>query len=173
VAIPRISPYVARVSFTQWQTALPLGKWSAGQGWKKALTAVSDFIPGHDAEAAFTRGFADAGGQVVGTIRFPSNNPDFAPFVQKAKDARPDVLFIFVPGGTQATAMMKAIRDLGVRQAGIAVVATQDLVADEELPNMGDAPLGLVTAGNYSAAVMRPANIAFVAAWEKEYGAVS
>jgi len=173
VAIPRISPYVARVSFTQWQTALPLGKWSAGQGWKKALTAVSDFIPGHDAEAAFTRGFADAGGQVVGTIRFPSNNPDFAPFVQKAKDARPDVLFIFVPGGTQATAMMKAIRDLGVRQAGIAVVATQDLVADEELPNMGDAPLGLVTAGNYSAAATRPANIAFVAAWEKEYGAAS
>ena len=43
---PRISPYVARVSFTQWQTALPLGKWTAGQGWKKAFTAVSDFIPG-------------------------------------------------------------------------------------------------------------------------------
>src|SRR6476646_9726544 len=118
VSIPRISPYVARVSFTQWQTAMPLGKWAAGQGWKKAFTAVSDFIPGHDAENAFTRGYADAGGQVVGTIRFPSNNPDFAPFVQKAKDARPDVLFIFVPGGTQATAMMKAIRDLGVRQAG-------------------------------------------------------
>jgi len=101
VAIPRISPYVARVSFTQWQTALPLGRWSASQGWKKAVTAVSDFIPGHDAEAAFSKGFTDTGGQVLSTIRFPASNPDFSPFVQKAKDARPDVLFIFVPGGTQ------------------------------------------------------------------------
>jgi len=173
VAIPRISPYVARVSFTQWQTAMPLGKWAAGQGWKKASTAVSDFIPGHDAENAFTKGYTDAGGQIVSAVRFPPSNPDFAPFVQKIKDARPDVLFIFVPAGTQATAMMKAIRDLGIREAGIKVVATQDLVADEELPNMGDAPVGLVTAGNYSAAAVRPANAEFIAAWVKEYGAKS
>jgi branched-chain amino acid transport system substrate-binding protein len=173
VAIPRISPYVARVSFTQWQTALPLGKWVAGQGWRKAATAVSDFIPGHDAENAFTKGYTDAGGQIVSSVRFPTNNPDFAPFVQKIKDVRPDVLFIFVPGGTQATAMMKVIRDLGVREAGTKVVATQDLVVEEELPNMGDAPVGLVTAGNYSAAATRPANTAFVASWIKEYGAAS
>ena len=173
VAIPRISPYVARVSFTQWQTALPLGKWSAGQGWKKAYIAVSDFIPGHDAEAAFTKGYTDAGGQIVGSVRFPTNNPDFAPFVQKAKDAKPDVLFIFVPGGTQATAMMKSIKELGLKEAGIKVVSTQDLVPDEELPNMGDAPIGLVTSGNYSTAAVRPANTAFLAAWAKEYPKVT
>jgi branched-chain amino acid transport system substrate-binding protein len=99
--IPRISPYVARVSFTLWQTGLPLGKWAAGQGWKKGYTMVSDFIPGHDGEAAFTKGFTDNGGQMAGAIRFPANNPDFAPFVQKAKDAKPEVLFVFVPGGPQ------------------------------------------------------------------------
>jgi branched-chain amino acid transport system substrate-binding protein len=173
VSIPRISPYVARVSFTQWQTAVPLGKWTAQQGWKKAFTAVSDFIPGHDAENAFNKGFGDAGGQIIGAVRFPTNNPDFAPFVQKAKDAKPDVLFIFVPGGTQATAMIKAIKDLGLREAGINVVSTQDLVPDEELPNMGDAPIGLVTAGNYSTAATRPANAAFLAAWAGEYGSKS
>jgi branched-chain amino acid transport system substrate-binding protein len=173
VAIPRISPYIARVSFTQWQTALPLGKWAAEQGWKTAFTAVSDFIPGHDAENAFNSGYKQAGGQTIGAIRFPTNNPDFAPFVQKAKDAKPDVLFIFVPGGTQATAMMKAIKDLGLREAGIKIVSTQDLVPDEELPNMGDAPIGLVTAGNYSTAATRPANAAFLAAWAREYGAKS
>jgi branched-chain amino acid transport system substrate-binding protein len=173
VAIPRISPYVARVSFTQWQTALPLGKWVAAQGWKKAFTAVSDFIPGHDAETAFTKGYVDAGGQIVGTIRFPPNNADFTPFVQRAKDAKPDVLFVWIPAGTQATAMMKAIRDLGVQQAGIKVVSTQDLVPDEELPNMGDAPIGVVTAGNYSTAGVRPANTEFLAAWAKTYGAKS
>jgi branched-chain amino acid transport system substrate-binding protein len=169
-AIPRISPYVARVSFTTWQSAVPLGKWSAGKGWKKGYTAVSDFIPGHDAENAFKTGFTGAGGEIIGAVRFPTNNPDFAPFVQKVKDAKPDVLFIFVPGGTQATAMVKAIKDLGLREAGIEIVSTQDLVPDEELPNMGDAPIGLVTAGNYSAAAVRPANAAFLAAWAREYG---
>jgi branched-chain amino acid transport system substrate-binding protein len=170
VAIPRISPYVARVSFTLWQLSLPLGKWAAQKGWKKGYTAVSDFIPGHDAENAFKKGYTDAGGEIVGSLRFPTNNPDFAPFVQKVKDAKPDVLFIFVPGGTQATAMMKAIKDLGLREAGINVVSTQDLVPEEELPNMGDAPVGLVTAGNYSTAAVRPANAEFLAAWTKEYG---
>lgn len=172
-AITRISPYVVRVSFTTWQPGLPLGKWSAGKGWKKGYTAVSDFIPGHDAENAFVKGYTDAGGQIIGSVRFPTNNPDFAPYVQKVKDAKPDVLFIFVPGGTQATAMMKAIKDLGLREAGINVVSTQDLVPEEELPNMGDAPIGVVTAGNYSTAAVRPANQEFLAAWAKEYGAKS
>jgi branched-chain amino acid transport system substrate-binding protein len=169
VAIPRISPYVARVSFTLWQQSYPLGKWAAQKGWKKAYTAVSDFIPGHDAEGAFTKAFTEAGGQIVGAVRFPTTNPDFVPFVQRVKDAAPDVMFIFVPAGGQATAMMKAIRDLRLREAGIAVVATQDLVPDEELPNMGDTPVGLITAGIYSVAGVRPANAAFLAAWNAEY----
>jgi branched-chain amino acid transport system substrate-binding protein len=169
VGIPRISPYVARVSFTLWQQSYPLGKWAAQKGWKKAYTAVSDFIPGHDAEAAFTKAFTDAGGQMVGAVRFPPTNPDFVPFVQRVKDAAPDVMFIFVPAGGQATAMMKAIKDLKLREAGISVVSTQDLVPDEELPNMGDAPVGLITSGIYSTAGQRPANAAFLAAWKAEY----
>lgn len=173
VAIPRISPYIVRVSFTLWQTGMPLGKWAAAKGWKKAYTMVSDFIPGHDAEGAFKKGFTDGGGEVIGSVRFPTNSPDFAPFVQKAKDSKPDTLFIFVPGGPQATAMMKAIKDVGLREAGINVVSTHDLVPDEELPNMGDAPVGLITAGNYSTAAVRPANAAFLAEWTKEYGVKS
>ena len=169
VAIPRISPYVARVSFTLWQQAYPAGKWAAQKGWKKAYTAVSDFIPGHDAEGAFTKAFTDAGGQMVGAVRFPPTNPDFVPFVQRVKDAAPDVLFIFVPAQGQATAMMKAIKDLKLREAGITVLSTQDLVPEEELPNMGDAPIGLITSGIYSVAGERPANAAFLAAWKAEY----
>jgi branched-chain amino acid transport system substrate-binding protein len=170
VTIPRISPYVVRISFTLWQESYPIGKWAAEQGWKTGYTAVSDFIPGHDAEAAFTKAFTDAGGKIVGAVRFPPTNPDFAPFVQRIKDAKPDVVFIFVPAGTQATAMINAIKDLGLREAGIHVVAPQDLLPDEELPRMGDTPLGLITSGTYSADAKRPANEAFRAAWKREYG---
>src|SRR5437660_3266228 len=169
VAIPRISPYVARVSLTLWQQAYPLGKWAAQKGWKKAYTAVSDFIPGHDAEAAFTKAFTDAGGQIVGAVRFPTTNPDFVPFVQRVKDAAPEIMFIFVPAQGQSTAMMKAIKDLRLREAGINILSTQDLVPEEELPNMGDMPVGLITAGIYSVAGVRPANAAFLAAWKAEY----
>jgi branched-chain amino acid transport system substrate-binding protein len=169
-SIPRLSPYVVRISFTLWQQAYPIGKWAAEQGWKTGYTAVSDFVPGHDSEAAFTKAFADAGGKIIGAVRFPPTNPDFAPFVQRIKDAKPDVVFIFVPAGTQATAMMKAIKDLGIREAGINVTAPQDLLPDEELPRMGDTPIGLITSGAYSADAKRPANEAFLAAWKGVYG---
>ena len=169
-AIPRISPYVVRDSFTQWHTALPMGQWAVKQGWKTAFTAVSDFIPGHDADDAFKKGFTDAGGKVLGSIAFSPSSPDFPPVVQRIRDTKPDVAFVWVPAGTQATAMMKAIQDLGVRQAGINVVSTQDLVPDEELGNMGSAAIGVITAGNYSVAGDRPANKAFLDAWNKAYG---
>ena len=169
-AIPRISPYVVRVSFTIWQQAYPMGKWAAQQGWKKGYTAVSDYIPGHDGEAGFAKGFTDGGGEMAGSVQFPPANPDFAPFVQRIKDAKPDVVFVFVPGGKQATGFMKAWTDLGLGTSGIKLVGTQDIVTDDELPNMGEAPLGIVTAGIYSVAGKRPQNQAFLAAWTQEYG---
>ena len=168
-AIPRISPYVARVSFTLWQQGYPIGKWAAEQGWRKAFTAVSDFIPGHDSEASFTKGFTDGGGQIVGAVRFPPANADFAPFAQRIRDVKPDVAFLWIPAGPQSTAFIKAIRDVGVREAGIQITSAQDLQPDEELPNMGDTPLGIITSGNYSTAGVRPANAAFLAAWKRDY----
>jgi branched-chain amino acid transport system substrate-binding protein len=165
--IPRISPYIARVSFTLWQQGYPIGKWAAEQGWKKGYTAVSDFIPGHDSEASFTKGFTDGGGQIIGSVRMPPQNPDFAPFMQRVRDAKPDVAFLWTPGDQ---GLMKAVRDLGLREAGIQLTSAQDLLPDEQLPNMGDTPLGIITSGTYSVAGDRPANKVFVAAWHKEYG---
>jgi branched-chain amino acid transport system substrate-binding protein len=170
VQIPRISPYVARVTFTLWQEGYPIGKWAAEQGWKSAYTAVSDFIPGHDSEASFTKGFTDGGGKIVGAVRMPPANPDFIPFMQRIKDAKPDVAFLWVPADPQATAIIKAVKDLGVREAGINITSTQDLLPDEGLLNMGDTPLGIITSGTYSSAGKRPANAAFLAAWKRDYG---
>jgi branched-chain amino acid transport system substrate-binding protein len=169
-SLPRLSPYVVRVSFTQWQTALPIGTWAAKNGLKRGYTAVSDFVPGHDAEAAFAKGYKDAGGEIIGSVRFPLQSPDFAPFLERAKDAKPDALYVFVPSGAQATALMKAYADLQLKAAGVTMVGPMDLVPDYELPNMGTAPLGLVTAGNYSSAAERPQNREFVAAWKQAYG---
>ena len=163
------SPYIARTSFTLWQSSYPMGTWAAKR-FKTAYVAVADFGPGHDAQEAFTRAFTAAGGKVIGTVRMPPPTSDFAPFLQRVKDAKPDTLFVFVPAGKSATAFMKGFGDLGLGQAGIKLIGPGDIVTDEELPNMGDVPIGVMTMFHYSAAGDRPANKAFVAAYQKEYG---
>ena len=166
------SPYLARFSFTLWQSSYPLGQWAARK-YKSAYILVSDFGAGHDSEAAFEKGFSDGGGQIVAKVRMPLQSPDFVPFMQRVKDTKPDILFAFIPAGKQATAIMKAYGELGLDKAGIKFIGPGDITTDEELPNMGDVALGALTAHHYSAAADRPANKAFVAAWRKEYGANS
>ena len=164
-----MSPYMARASFTLCQSSYPAGQWAAKK-YKRAYTAVSDFAPGHEAEGCFVRGFKEGGGEIVGSVRIPLANPDFVPFMQRIKDAKPDALFAFNPAGKQAAAMMKAYGDLSMDKANIKYLGTGDIVTDEELAGMGDVALGVTTVHHYSAAGDRPANKAFVAAYKKEYG---
>jgi len=164
------SPYIVRLSFTLWQSCYPLGQWAAKK-FKRTYTMVSDFGPGHDCEDAFVRASKEAGGEVVGTVRVPLVNPDFVPYIQRVKDAKPDALMVFVPAGKSATAVLKAFGDLGLPKAGVKLIGPGDLTTDEELENMGDAALGVLTVHHYSAAATRPANKAFVAAWKRDYGA--
>jgi branched-chain amino acid transport system substrate-binding protein len=166
------SPYIVRDSFTLWQSSYPLGQWAAKK-YKRAYTLVSDYGPGHDAEAAFTEAFKAGGGQIVGSVRVPVQNPDFAPYMQRVKDAKPDALMVFIPAGKTATAVMKTFSELGLASAGVHLIGPGDITTDEELPNMGDVALGVFTVFHYSAAADRPANKRFVEAWKKEYGASS
>ncbi len=167
-----MSPFMVRTSFTLTQQAYPLGTWAAKHGYKKAYVANSDYAPGNEGSDAFAKAFKEAGGEVVGQVKFPAppTTPDFAPYLQRIKDAKPDVLYIFVPAGAQATEVMKAARDLDLKGAGITLISTEDLVPDEELKNIGDQAIGLVTSGIYSADATRPQNKAFVEAYYKEYG---
>jgi branched-chain amino acid transport system substrate-binding protein len=169
VDVPYMSPYFARVSFTLWQSCYPLGQWAAKK-YKRVYTAVSDFAPGHEAEEAFLKGFKEGGGEIVASVRIPLANPDFVPYMQRVKDAKPDAVFSFIPAGKQATAIMKAYGDLGLDKAGIKFIGPGDLTTDEELQGMGDVALGVITSHHYSAAADRPANKAFVAAYKKEFG---
>src|SRR5438874_9324780 len=163
------SPYIARTSFTLWQSSYPLGQW-ASKKFKTAYTLVSDFGPGHDSEEAFIKGFTEGGGKILVSVRVLLQNPDWAAYMQRVKDARPDALKVFIPAGKTATAVMKNFSDLGLDKAGIKLIGPGDITTDEELPNMGDVAIGVLTVHHYSAAATRPANKAFVEAWKKEYG---
>lgn len=164
------SPYVVRVSLTLPQVAAPLATWAAKEGIRGVYSLVSDYAPGADAEAQFRKTFEAAGGKIVAADKVPLNSPDFAPFVQRIKDAKPEAVFVFVPAGTQGIAFMKAARERGLAEAGIRVIATGDLTEDQQLDPMGDAALGVVTTHHYSAAHASPENEAFLAAFTKVAG---
>ena len=163
------SPYVVRVSHTLPQDTAPIATWAAKNGIKKVYTVVADFGPGHDAETQFKKTFTEAGGQIVGEVRVPVKNPDFAPYLQKIKDTKPDAVFLFIPPGAESIAFMKGFVDRGLGQAGIKVIATGDLTDEDVIEATGDSVLGVINSFHYSEAHDSPENKAFVAAYVKAY----
>ncbi|RZA30399.1 MAG: ABC transporter substrate-binding protein [Proteobacteria bacterium] len=156
------SEYIARVSMTLPQVSAPMATWAVKNNIKRVVTLVADYGPGIDAETAFKNTLVAGGGQIVESIRVPLRNPEFAPFIQRIKDAKPEAVFVFVPAGEQGVAFMKGYRERGLAEAGIKVIATGDLTDDHVLPAMGDATLGVITSFHYSAAHNSPENKAFL-----------
>lgn len=156
------SNYIARFSMTLPQVSGPVATWAIKNNIKSAVTLVADYAPGIDAETAFKTNFLGGSGQVIESIRVPLRNPEFAPFVQRIKDDKPQAVFIFVPAGEQGIAFMKTYREKGLAEAGIKVIATGDLTDDHVLQSMGDPTLGVITSFHYSAAHDSPENKAFL-----------
>jgi branched-chain amino acid transport system substrate-binding protein len=165
-SITERSPYIVRTSFTLPQSSVIMAQWALKNGLKKVVSMVSDFAPGIDSETSFKEAFLKGGGTIPEFIRVPLANPDFAPFLQRARDAKPDAVFIFVPAG-QGAIFVKQFIERGLDKAGIKIIGPGDVTDDDLLPNMGDAVLGAVTAHMYSAAHPSKLNKDYVAAFEK------
>ncbi|MEP7064321.1 MAG: ABC transporter substrate-binding protein [Betaproteobacteria bacterium] len=164
------SPYIVRVSMTLPQVSTPMALWAWKNGIKSVYTAVSDYGPGLDAEAAFSKAFKAAGGEIVGSVHMPLKNPEFAPFIQRIKDAKPEAVFLFLPAGEQGIAFMKGFKERGLAESGIKLIATGDITDDSVLQSMGDSVLGLTTSFHYSAAHDSPENRAFLKAYTEVNG---
>ncbi|HEX8010403.1 MAG TPA: ABC transporter substrate-binding protein [Casimicrobiaceae bacterium] len=164
------SPYIVRASMTLPQVTQPMAIWAAKNGIKQVYTVVADYGPGLDAEKAFTEAFKKAGGEIVGSVRTPLQNPDYGPFIQRVKDAKPQAVFLFLPAGEQGIAFMKGYEERGLKQAGIKLIATGDITDDGVLEAMGDPTLGLITSFHYSAAHDSPENAAFKKAYAEANG---
>jgi branched-chain amino acid transport system substrate-binding protein len=161
------SPFFVRTSCTLAQSSAILADWATKNGLRRAVTLVTEFAPGLEAEETFTNNYKAAGGRVAEAIRVPLRSPDFAPFLQRVKEAAPQMLFVFVPS-TQAAVFAKQFVERGLDKAGITLIGPGDLTDDEALPNMGDAMLGAVTAHFYSAAHVSALNKAFTEAYQQE-----
>ena len=164
--IPTRSPFIVRPNFTLPQVTGPIAEWALKNKIKRVVTMVTDYGPGLDAEKTFISVFKAGGGEVVESIRTPLRNPDYAPFLQRAKDAKPDALFVFVPSG-EGLAVMKQFDERGLKQAGIKLIGTGDVTDDDLLVSMGAPAVGVITSFHYSAAHVSPENKAYVDAFMK------
>lgn len=165
-SITEASPYIVRTSTTLPQSAVAMADWAPANGIKKVVTLVTDYGPGIDAEKYFKERYATNGGQVIDSLRVPLRNPDFAPFLQKVRDAKPDALYVFLPSGA-GSALMKQFTERGMDKAGIRLIGTGDITDDDILNSMGDAALGVVTSHYYSASHNSAVNKKFVEAFGK------
>ncbi|MDT1060797.1 ABC transporter substrate-binding protein [Paracoccus sp. CPCC 101403] len=165
-SITEASPYVVRTSYTTPQVTSKIAEWAAQQGIKRAITVVSDYGPGIDAEKTFVASFGAAGGEVPQTLRVPLQNPDFSPFLQKVVDAKPDAIFVFVPSGVGAQ-FMKQFVERGLDKSGVKLLADGGITDDDILNGMGDPALAAITGFHYSAAHDSDTNRAFVEAFQK------
>jgi branched-chain amino acid transport system substrate-binding protein len=163
------SPYMVRTSFTLAQSSATIADWAVKNGARKIVTIVNDWAPGLEAEAAFKAGIAHGGAEIVESMRVPLANPDFAPFLQRARDDKPDTLFVYFPG-FQAGLFAKQFLERGMDKSAIRIIGPGDLTDDDELPGMTDAMLGIVTAHHYSAVHDSALNKAYVADFEAAYG---
>jgi len=164
------SPVMVRTSMTLPQVGYNFGKWAATKGNIKACyTMVTDYGPGHDTERSFVAGFTEGGGKIIGSVRFPVANPDFAAFVQRAKDLNPECIMIFVPGGTQPAAIAKAMAERGLDPNKIKILGTGELTSEQALKSMGEAGIGIISAWHFDYAGTSKVNQAFTKAFNAEF----
>jgi branched-chain amino acid transport system substrate-binding protein len=171
--ITNMSPYYVRTSFSMWHAGHALGEAAAKQlGAKTAVIGYTDFPPGKDSLAAFKMAFEANGGKVIDEVPMGGANavPDFTPFFQRAKDKKPDVFFVFVPGGDHSSAVVRTYNALGMKDAGIKLIGPGDITQDTKLQPMGQNADGLITMHHYNADLDNPENKKFIEAWKKEYG---
>src|ERR1700756_2991104 len=166
-AVVEKSPFFVRTSCTLAQSSAIMADWAIKTGLTKAVTLVTEFAPGLEAEETFTSNYKAGGGQIAEAIRVPLRNPDFAPFLQRVGKAAPQALFVFIPS-VQAGTFAKQFVERGLDKASIKLIGPGDLTDDEALPNMGGAMLGAVTAHFYSATHPSMLNKAFADAYQAE-----
>lgn len=147
--ITNASPFIVRTSFTLGQASSVMGKWAANNGIKKVMMVIADYAPGADAEEHFSKAYRAAGGEIVGGVRVPISNRDFAPYLQRVKDEKPDVVFVFLPSGEPIIAFMKGYQARGLEADGIKVIAAFG-ADDGELPALGKSALGLISTQIYT-----------------------
>ncbi|TAN70160.1 MAG: ABC transporter permease, partial [Magnetospirillum sp.] len=95
---PLCAPNVFRTSFTNWQTAYPMGKVAVERGMKNVVTMSWKYAAGEEALAGFEAGFTKAGGKVAKQILVPFPSDEFQANLTEIASLKPHGVFVFFAG---------------------------------------------------------------------------
>ncbi len=143
-----------------------LGKYAQESGIKKAFIMAPNYQAGKDSLAGFKNYFK---GEVVDEVYVPLGQLDYSAELSKIAAAKPDAIFVFLPGGMGVNFVKQ------FRQAGLAdkmKFLSAFTVDESTLPAQQDAALGFFGGSNWAPDLDNPQNKAFVDAYVKEYNAV-
>lgn len=160
------NPNLFVTSYQNDQMHEVMGKYAQDSGKKSAFIMAPNYQAGKDSLAGFKRYFK---GEVLDEVYVPLNQLDYSAELSKIAAAKPEVVFVFLPGGMGVNFVKQ------FRQAGLADKTTflSTFTVDEStLPAQKDAAVGFYAGSNWAPNLDNPQNKAFVAAYEKEYGAV-
>jgi branched-chain amino acid transport system substrate-binding protein len=168
--IPQKSPYMVRLGLPVSVPVYSMGKWATEtKGWKTGYSAVPDYVLGTAAAKAFRAGFEAGGGKVLGEVRIPVNNLDFTPYVQRIKEARPQIVQLFLGAGAPAEGFVKAYHNIGLAKDGINLVSGS-LSETQPTNTLGDYVEGIYVGTNWIEDNNGPENQAFLKALRETEG---
>ena len=162
------NPYTSRLGFTTGQIAMPFARWAYATGSRTAYVVFQDYGPGIDAGTTFEKNFTASGGKVLGESRIPVGSQDFTAYIQKVKDSKADVMFLFINASGGGVSFIKAMRTAGLGNTKF--LATGDLVDEALLPTEGDEALGITTTYVYSAMHKSELNKKFIKDFQAAFG---
>jgi branched-chain amino acid transport system substrate-binding protein len=163
------APYTARFGFTQTQITDAFGRWAAKTQGNTAYALFQDYGPGIDAGTTFEKAFKDAGGTLLGEARIPVDNKDFTAYIQRAKDAKPKVLYAFINATGGGIEFLRAIKSSGIDKT-TKILVNGALVNEAILPAEGDAAIGVISTSDYTSTHNSPLNKQFLRDFKAAYG---
>lgn len=161
--ITQTSPFWIRTGYTSWQSAVPMAEWAYKQGIRRVYIAVQDFAPGHSVQDGFKTAFTKLGGTIVGEDRMAMNTTDFAPFVQRISDAKPEAVYMFLSPGPSSIAFLKAVEAGKLKERGVRILGVAE-TDDQELPSVGPVARGVYSSLHYAVSYPSEMNQKFVRA---------
>jgi branched-chain amino acid transport system substrate-binding protein len=164
------NPYAMRDSYTTAQITAPLATYASRRGAKTAYVLFQDYGPGIDAGTTFEKTFTAAGGKVAGEIRIPITALEFTPYIQHVKESKPDVAFVFLNSSGGAPTFLREWANAGLPKMGVQLLVHGSMVEEDNLPALGDAAVGVISAMNYTPTHVSQLNRAFVADYLAAFG---
>lgn len=163
----RRSPYIFRVSFSNWQTCYPIGRWFFENIARSCVVGAADYAAGHEDINGFKESYLAAGGRVGAEVYPPLNNTDYAPYIAQMQRARPEAVFVFFAGSDAVRFVTQAEQYGLLKDARL--VGPGFLVEEDVLPAQGRAAVGVYSCLHWALTLQRPENLAFTRAYRERW----